>query len=79
MGAKLKGDKTYLPIAFWSQIIKTMDTKAHSISQVYGYGKITMEFVVFNGHVKDVIFNDEVRIRPDWKSPELNPDLKKVK
>lgn len=78
MGAKVK-EETYLPIAFWSQIIKTMDTKAQSISQVYGYGKITMEFVVFNGNVKDVIFNDEVRIRPNWKDPKFNEDLKNAK
>ena len=72
-------EKTHLPLTFWSQIIKTMDTKAEAISQVYGYGKIKMEFIVFNGHVKDVVFKDEVRIRPDWKSPELKKDLQKVK
>jgi hypothetical protein len=64
-------EETFLPMEFWSQIVKTMDLKSKSISQVYGYGKITMTFVVFNGKVKDVVFNDEVRVRPEWDKPPL--------
>jgi hypothetical protein len=63
---------TFLPMEFWSQIVQTMDLKSRSISEVYGYGKITMTFVVFNGKVKDVVFNDEVRVRPDWEKPPLS-------
>ena len=64
--------QTFLPMSFWSQIVQTMDTKSKSISEVYGYGKITMTFVVFNGKVKDVVFNDEVRVRPEWDKPPLS-------
>jgi len=64
---------TFLPMEFWSQIVQTMDLKSKSISEVYGYGKITMTFVVFNGKVKDVVFNDEVRVRPEWDKPPLTP------
>ena len=64
--------KTFLPMPFWSQIVNTLDSKAQSVSEVYGYGKIDMSLIVFNGKVKDVIFNDEVRIRPDWDKPPLS-------
>jgi len=63
---------TFMPMAFWSQMVTTLDQKTESISKIYGYGKITMEFVVFNGKVKDIVFNDEVRIRPDWSKPPLS-------
>jgi|WetSurSiteA1Bulk_404760.scaffolds.fasta_scaffold13609_3 hypothetical protein len=64
--------KLYLPMSFWSQIVETLDQKTSSISQIYGYGKISMSFVVFNGKVKDIVFNDEVRIRPEWDKAPLN-------
>ena len=64
---------TYLPMDFWSQMVQTMDTKSRSLSEVYGFGKITMTFVFFNGKVKDVVFNDEVRLRPDWEKPPTAP------
>ena len=64
--------KTYLPMSFWSQIVNTLDQKSESISKIYGYGKIDMSLIVFNGKVKDIIFNDEVRIRPDWDKPPLS-------
>jgi len=64
--------KTFLPMAFWSQIVNTLDTKSESISKVYGFGKIDLSLIIFNGKVKDVIFNDEVRIRPDWDKPPLS-------
>jgi len=63
---------TFLPMAFWSQIVQTLDVKTNSISEVYGYGKIKMELIVFNGKVKDVVFNDEVRVRPEWDKPPLS-------
>jgi hypothetical protein len=63
---------TFLPMAFWSQIVQTMDAKSQSISDVYGFGKLTVTFVVFNGKVKDVVFNDEVRVRPEWDKPPLS-------
>jgi len=63
---------TYLPMAFWTQIVNTLDQKAESISKIYGFGKIDMSLIVFNGKVKDIIFNDEVRIRPDWDKPPLS-------
>jgi hypothetical protein len=77
MGAKLDETpkpevKTYLPMRFWSQIVETLDQKATSISQVYGFGKINMSLVIFNGKVKDIVFNDEVRIRPEWDKAPLN-------
>ena len=66
MAAKLKGKpeyKPYLPVEFWSQIITTLDKKTRDISKVYGYGKISTTFTIYNGKIKDVVFNDEVRIR----------------
>jgi hypothetical protein len=63
---------TFMPMPFWTQLVSTLDQKTESISKIYGYGKITMEFVVFNGKVKDIVFNDEVRIRPDWSKPPLS-------
>jgi hypothetical protein len=63
---------TYLPMAFWSQIVDTLDNKSKSISEVYGFGKIDLSLIIYNGKVKDVIFNDEIRIRPDWDKPPLN-------
>lgn len=65
-------ESTFMPMAFWSQMVQTLDIKTKTISEVYGYGRITMELVVFNGKVKDVVFNDEVRVRPEWDKPPLS-------
>ena len=67
MAAKLKPKKPeyvpYLPMEFWSQIITTLDKKTRDVANVYGYGKISTTFTIYNGKIKDVVFNDEVRVR----------------
>ena len=70
-----EGRKTFLPTEFWLKMVQQMDTKTRFIAEGYGYGKITMTFVVWKGSVRDVVFNDELRVRP-----EINPsDIKEPK
>lgn len=54
---------TYLPTKFWVEVMTFLDRKVQIISDDYGYGKIIMTVQIADNKVKDVIFNDEVRMR----------------
>ena len=53
----------FLPITFWSEILVTLDKKVQTLSQNYGFGQINVTIVVHDAQVKEVKFNDEIRIR----------------
>ena len=55
----------YLPLSFWSKILITLDRKIHSMADMYGYGSVSMQVVIRKGAIKDIVFNDEVRVRDE--------------
>ena len=66
----------YLPLAFWSKIMLTLDRKIHSMADIYGFGSVSLQIVVRGGAVKDIVFSDEVRVREKTNiPPEENQDL----
>lgn len=70
MGSKINEPvKTHLPMEFWTQMVRTMDDKVKNVASIYGYGKIGFTVILFNGKVKDIVFNDEVRVRQNEPKP----------
>lgn len=55
----------YVPLKFWSMIMVTLDHKIEELSKGYGHGTIGMEIVVRKGKIKDVVFNDQLRVRQE--------------
>lgn len=53
----------FLPLTFWSEILITLDKKLQALSQNYGYGSVKITIVVHDGEVKEVNFDDNIRIR----------------
>ncbi len=65
MDTKMNVDekRTFLETGFWLKMIEIMDIKTRYIAEAHGFGKIRMEFIVQDGKVIDVVFNDEFRVR----------------
>ena len=53
----------FLPIEFWSSIISTVDAKVQTLSEAYGFGTITITFVVHRGKVSEIYFDDRIRLK----------------
>lgn len=62
----------YLPLSFWSKIMITLDRKIHSLSDMYGFGSVSMQIIIRNGVVKDIVFSDEVRLREEREIPKTD-------
>lgn len=60
-------DTMFQPIAFWSDVIKTLDNRIKIIAQAQRFGETGVNIIVKHGKVVDVIFKEEVRIRQDVK------------
>lgn len=55
--------KLFLPVDFWSSILATLDMKAQTISEGYGYGKLGLTLIFHRGKVSEVYFTDEIRVK----------------
>ena len=64
--------KLHMPLAWWSKIMISMDSKIGSLSEIYGFGSVSMEVVIRRGKVKDVVLSDEIRLRQEEDKPK-NP------
>lgn len=53
----------FLPIAFWSEMLLTLDKKVQTLARIYRFGKVSLTIVVHDGEVKEVVFNDDIRVR----------------
>lgn len=53
----------YLPLAFWSEILVTLDKKTQTLSTNYGFGEVNLSLIVHRGKVIEVLFNDKIRVR----------------
>jgi len=53
----------FLPLNFWSEILITLDKKLQALSTGYGYGSVKITITVHDGEVKEVMFDDNIRIR----------------
>ena len=53
----------YLPMAFWSSMLATLDLKIENLSKTYGFGQINLSLIIHNGKVTEIYLTDEVRIR----------------
>ena len=69
--------KLHMPLSWWSKVMITMDQKISSLSEIYGYGSVSMEIVIRKGIVKDVVFSDEFRLRQDEDEIKENLNLTK--
>lgn len=65
----------YLPLAFWSKIMMTLDRKVHSLADAHGFGSVSLQIMVRDGVVRDVVLNDEIRIREERQIPGTEKDL----
>lgn len=52
-----------MSLAWWSDIIRTLDSKVHGMSKVGAYGSISLEIVIQNGKTKDIVFSDKLKLR----------------
>lgn len=52
-----------MPIEWWSDVIRSIDSKIKLIAEAYGYGSITFEATIAKGQVRDLVFKDKVRVR----------------
>lgn len=52
----------FMPLAFWSQILMTLDKKTQTISEIYGFGKVSLTLSIKNGGIAAVNFIDDIRI-----------------
>lgn len=64
--------KMFMPLSWWSQMMMGLDRKIETMSQVYGFGTISLDIEIRNGIVKDVVLRDEIRVRQDV--PEKSED-----
>lgn len=60
----------FMPIEWWSDVVKAMDGKIKLISENYGFGSITFEATIIKGRVKDLVFKDKIRVRQQVLKPQ---------
>ncbi len=63
----------HIPAILWSQIIETVDRKVEMMHRDSGWGSISVEIVVKNGLVKDIVFADIMRLRQEGESKKESP------
>lgn len=53
----------YLPIAFWAELLATLDRKVQLLSRLEGFGEVTVSIIVHRGKVTEVMYLDKTRNR----------------
>jgi hypothetical protein len=59
----------FLPLAWWSKVMLMLDRKISAMSEVYGFGSVSMEVTIHKGKVKDVVLLDKARVRQENLQP----------
>lgn len=55
--------KLYMSIGFWMEVLTTIDRKIEFTCEGYKYGSVDVKFIIQDGAVSQIVFNDEVRIK----------------
>jgi hypothetical protein len=71
----------HMPVSWWSQVISTLDRKIEGMSKITGFGEITLQLIMREGVIRDIVFKDEVTLRqknnPTSKGSTLTENIKK--